>query len=314
LPSNCNRSYFIKELFQKIIITESTLTSYSQLTLKNKAWVKKVFYSASAGIILIGITGFVIIHLSNKNHALKIQSYIQQYKTAEIKLKNKELIPTSALTLLNPLSSIIATHRIENFWVEIFPFYKPAKIKLTATDTLWELLEIKFLPCIATRLENLLVIYRNQPARLQETLNGYLALGNPHQFSTNGVKNVMLYDWSYNLRLNTEQQQELKYYLEQALLKQKHSLPLNKNLITQTVIILKNTPPEQKIYEAIKNQAFTASNPQLNLWQKLGNQATKLLTANYSLLLPAWLTRTAFIIFYLFHFLSVFKVTQKIKP
>lgn len=302
VSSSRYQTYFVKNLFRKVIIPQTkmiTTPNYPTRVENKRLWKRRIINSLIILMLAIGAIQLNFTLIEYKRRLLLLEPWIQQTRLAVDHLYNKDLTLESAFPALDSFkrATQIYLSPIRQFF--IFPFHKHASIRLGLEEAQQRILQELFLPALSFRLESLLSTHENrasvgisedpddQSVLLLKILKGYYFLGNPKKYPDEWLKNACLYDWNNLLKLEPYQKQVFNYYL--ALLLTHHFKPilLDEHLIHHSLNDLQKLTSAEWIYNRIKQQSKKRS--ELNLYQALGNKASQLFNP-ISVTIPALFT------------------------
>ncbi len=290
---NKDKSYFIQNLFQHIIIPDADLIDRSRIKKRFLIWATNAKYVIASLITIISILLLKQAYFNDKQNLLSIKNNLQTFSNNSLQLKDKNLSLTAILPLLAPLKNIITLEKDRKELLTLDQYSTP-QLKTTMDETLNHVLKVVFIPRLYERLETILTAEKNNPDTLYSAYKAYLFLGDPKKYPSTWFKNAIVYDWLHN---NASNQPDLQFYLNFILKMPINPFNLNNNLVASTKDILQNFPLDQNIFQTLKEQCDNSNLPTLDFTYLLGNQA-KTVFVNYPHIVPAFFTKNGYINIY----------------
>ncbi len=278
--SGTGRSYFINNLFSRVIFPEANLVGTDHKVELRRRWIRRAAFAgtllASAGLLLGWITSFT----KNQGAIADLENEIGNYQRTVTEVESGT---TDFARLVVPLDHLrIAT--------ELYPDDKPLlmglglyqgnKLDPSAHDAYRKFLETRFLYSIGARVEDMLREETDNRPLLAEALKVYLMLGHPERLDAGDVTLLMTTDWALRYPEDPQLQERLSQHLDVLLEKAFNRIPLNAGLVNQTRRILAQIPIEEEIYTKIKVRAEAKPELRLTLRALLGRDGERLFTSN----------------------------------
>ena len=271
--SGQGRSYFIHNLFRKVIFAESDLVGTDIKYEKRRRWLQRAVYAAAVVILGLGILLWFTSFTRNQITIDELETEIAQYQGG---VENLEYQQTNFSKLLPPLNHL---RQAAHIYPEDVPLlmgaglYQGDRLQPTAEDSYQRVLKGRFLFSIGKRLEDLIEVNIEKPEVLSLVLKSYLMLGEPSRLEKEEVKLLMGVDWSNSLGGDQNRVDELNQHLESLLAKNFEPLPLNLALVTQARSTLTRTRLSDQIYGRIKSDTQSHAPFDLELADIFGNKA-----------------------------------------
>ncbi len=264
------KSFFIKSLFAEVILPENNWVFQTADWRRRDLAMYRVTLITSAATLVIGI---VLLSLSFTSNSRKISSISEStpfYSQAihEFALGQRGLYDLApALIELNKIQDLY--HWKNRSWLTNLELYQPWSIHHQLKSIWQQSLASIFMPRVASRLENMLQDNQLSLEIVYQALKGYFVFSPQTIVDPHWLKAPISYDLSTHLKDQTHDQMLINNYLNEAINLPIPSFILNKQLVDQARIRLKEVPPVQFSYYEIKQEAENSSN-QFNLEELLG--------------------------------------------
>jgi type VI secretion system protein ImpL len=269
--SGQGRSYFIHDLFRKVIFPEASLVGTNSKLEKRRHLLQRLAYTGVTLIVALGVALWSISFTRNQQLVNDIDGQASQYQTTINGLAYQQ---DDITKLLVPLAHLRNATELPPTSVPLLMnagLYQGDKLQSAAQDAYKRLLSGRFLFSLGIRLESLIEANIDKPELLGLLLKSYLMLGDPAHLKAMEVKALLNVDWSNSV--TPLQREQLNKHLDELLQSRFTPLPLNLALVSQAREILTKTSLSEQIYSRIKSeksayQAFT-----LNQLELFGSQA-----------------------------------------
>ncbi len=253
--SGRGRSYFIHDLFKRVLFPEANLVGSDAKVEQRRAWLQRSAYVGALGITILTALGWTTSFTSNQLDIGALEEKVTEVQQGVSELPYQT---TNFTTLLKPLDEM--RQAAGHYDTDDVPLtmglglYQGDKLDPAANAAYLRLLQGRFLYSLGARLEQLLQ-NSTQPELLLEALKAYLMLGQPEHLQADNLKLFMSVDWSNTLTGESEQQNRLLDHLESLLASRFKPLPLNQTLVRQARQILTSVPMSRQLYARIQQHA-----------------------------------------------------------
>lgn len=263
------KSYFIKNLMNKVIFGESGLAGAN---LKVERLYKLAKSSGFALLIILPILlnlGWWMSYSNNKSVATDIDLNSEAVEEHIKKVSPQNSAMLAVLPLLNEAHAMPLGYAVRD---DSSPFshrlglHQGKRLGDNGTIPAYQrLLENAFLPRLMVRMERVLKESMNDPDQAYQVLKAYLMLGNPNRMETEFVSEWVHNDWDATLSrvMSAEQLEQLGGHLDALLEMEPLTLPfdLDNNLIMTARDMLSRTTLGERIYAIIKSEHQNEGKP-----------------------------------------------------
>ncbi|MCF6281087.1 MAG: type VI secretion system membrane subunit TssM [Candidatus Polarisedimenticolaceae bacterium] len=274
--SGRGRSYFIHDLFTRVLFPEANLVGSDQKVERRRAWLQRSTYIGALGLTILTALGWTTSFTTNQLNIGGLEERVTEYQQSVSELPYQT---TDFATLLKPLDDL--RQAAGHYNPDDVPLtmglglYQGDKLDPAANAAYLRLLQGRFLYSLGARLEQQLQ-HSSHPELLLEALKAYLMLGQPEHLQVDNLKLFMSVDWSNTLAGESEQQNRLLSHLESLLASRFTPLPLNQNIVRQARHILTAVPMSRQLYARIQQQATAKRDLDFLLSNTLGRNGGEL--------------------------------------
>lgn len=258
--SGAGKSYFIKDLLQKVAFGESELAGTNLRLERRLAFLKHGAYVA-VGAVVLGLSAlWTYSYFQVKSDIQRAADLVAEAtaKTNAIDTANED--PLEILPVLDLAEQIpggyLDERADERPWR--FGLSQDDKVGTVAQASYRRLAEQLYLPRIILRLERQLGRGAESPDYTYEALKTYLMLDSRGPFDAPSISAFLKYDWLENLRreVTTEQRDALAHHLDALLEHPVVPLPLalDETVISQARREVAAMPLEERIYGRLKRR------------------------------------------------------------
>ena len=246
------RSYFIKNIFQKVIFPEAKLVGYSQRAQRRQTRKRKVALVSAAGVLTAVTMSSSMAYYENKSNLVEIKDNLKQYHKVAEQLQFDFNQEASILPLLTPLHNIIQLYQDSSLrWFKRLTLYYPYKITQASEQALNRTINYYLLPQIVERLEKELQQNLDNSRDVYDLLTAYLVFSNNPYIDKQSVIKPIEKIWSKNYENNFNLQNNLHHYLQFALLTGVDPQPLNQSLIHRAKNQIADQVPTEQAYQLL---------------------------------------------------------------
>lgn len=295
--SSLQQGCFIKNVFENIIIPESSLIYTGNIVDKTSRFFYKFICASALMLVLASLLYHSNAFFSAKSTTLNTEHYLQLFNNNLKNIENNDSTFKQVLLMLAPLKSAKELYSSKISSSAIHP-RQNIKIQNALDELTINALHKYLIPLVIKRLESQLIMYQNKPDMLYSTLKAYLFLGNPEHLPKQWLLQAMQMDWGHDAQYSTEERENLNNDL---LLSTTNIIPytLNNSLVSQTIAILKKIPTSERIYDSIKSQIEYSSSKPLELREAMGKNADIVFTKESTSSIPALYTLSGYQKYYL---------------
>ena len=272
MPANHKKgkSYFVKNLLQKVIFSESELVGVNRKFENKILWIQRISYAASISIAMIGALAWSTSFTLNERSIKRVDDKIFQYNDGISNINNNDFRSINEqLTHLNMADKIFPVDNNVPFSMQL-GLYQGKNFHESMRKAYINQLNTLFLPALKYRLEQQIQFSMNQPDYLFEALKAYLMLSLPERLEKDFIEHWMAIDWNTHMMGEAEQQKQLKLHLQELLNSEFSVIKLDRQLVESARTVLKKIPLHQQIYNRIKSEATNSDNDVFTFSGKLG--------------------------------------------
>jgi type VI secretion system protein ImpL len=256
------RSYFLRNLLQKVIFVESHVVERNAARDRRRRIVQAVGVAACVILLAGSLVAWIVSYSNNKNY---IASVYPRAKALDEKVKaTPNTTDDDLATLLPILDEARALPRSDKFDIDSpplsydFGLYQGDRVKTVANGTYDRLLEDLLMPRIAKRIRRLLV---EAPATdleaLYKRLEAYLMLYDPEHYKAQFLFDAVVADWRTNeaTSLPIEAQKALEQHIARLFADRlrQSPFPIEDALVSDARTRLASYTASQRLYSQLKS-------------------------------------------------------------
>ncbi len=253
LRSGQGKSYFIKDVLERVAFAESELAGTNRRLERQRAWMQ----NASYGLMLLCFIGLLGGWLTSWiNNTTYIEAVSLQASVADQKVRaidHRDVNPLAVLDALNTARAVPgAVEGGAKHWQMGFGLFQGDKLGQQARAAYRRVLEEALLPRLMLHLERQIQQGGNQSDYLYVALKSYLMLEKPQHYDSSVIEAFFRLDWLQPLSVQISKQQhaELSSHLSSLFGSYPRSLPfpLDQELIAQVRSVLMRLLPHERVY------------------------------------------------------------------
>jgi type VI secretion system protein ImpL len=267
------RSYFLTQLFDKVIFREAGLVSADDKVERRYRWTKRV---AFLGVFVAAISMGALwarSYVGNSKMLSETATSVEAYRTASAVIPPSPIGDTDLISLvpaLNILRDLPSNPTLEEKEKPAglgFGLYQGKVIGNQETLTYRASLNQHLLPRLLLRLENQMQANINNPDLLYEALRVYLTLGLVGPMNRELVGSWMQSDWELAFPGTSRDalRSDLNDHLTALLSAPLQPIALNNDLVEVVQRVLTQLPQSQRVYNGIINSAEATALPDWRL-------------------------------------------------
>lgn len=276
IPLALSKSFFIPELFKRIIIPEAKYfdggNKHSHLRL-----------AALVGALLLVIFGSKFYYTNYQQNI----SAIKAAQNAVASIKSEQNNNEQFINQLNTLLSIMTElHKIQDKWYLAFGLQEANHLNNKAGQIYYDILANQFSVYFQHAIESQLQMNQNQnSSQLYTTLKTYMMLGDSKHYEKIAILNWFKDYWP-KITADGKKQQQLQTHLNNYLGKFIPHLTINNQLVDNTRQILNSLPRAKLVLAILQNQYSRPSiklfsNPENNVFNNLPNEIPAIFNIAY---------------------------------
>jgi len=265
--SQQGKSFFLGDLFKRIIFPESELVGSNRHYETLFRWVQHISY---ASIVAIGIS-LIVVWLGsmtrNEMFMSEVQGHVSDFNRVNSRVNTWDNDLRKILPALNSLAKASRVYdQEEHPWLSGMGLYD-GNVDLTANRAYESQLKALFLPRLIKELES----YIKQGHRggdLYNTFRTYMMFSKLEYLDKKIILDWFKSNWKKRLNREATVRKELEEHLVYLLSLELQKITLNNTLISQTRSLLLRIPVSKRIYSRIKAKPEYAGN--IDLLNQIG--------------------------------------------
>ncbi|QHQ36541.1 type VI secretion system membrane subunit TssM [Algicella marina] len=267
------RSYFLTNLFDKVMFPEAGLVSADDKVERRYRWARAGAIAAALAVS-IGCGAFwANSFIGNRQLLATATADIDRYRALSSAIPGNPIGDSdllNALPALNTLRDLPANPAVTDAVVPArlgFGLYQGEHVGNQVAQTYRSALNQHFLPRLLLRLEEQMQGNINNSEFLYEALKVYLMLGLQGPMSSDLIKDWMEIDWSltYPGEANVQVRADFAFHLDELLSQPMLAIELNGPLVEQVQVLLSELPLAERIYSGIVNSPAATALPEWRL-------------------------------------------------
>lgn len=268
--SGQGRSYFLTNLFKKIIFPESGIGGTNQRAERQRTLLQWGSYAAAAIITVSATAIWTVGYSRNISNLEIIQAHITEFERQKAKLYPDSLLQQT-LPALNTLRAATDIYNTESIGMAaVLGLSKEGTMESALNDAYHRALRTEFLPRLGQRLEIQLRTPNAPTDFLQGALKVYLMLGDKSHLDPELVKLWMELDWKSAFAGSPSRQQEMQQHLTALLSEDFQAINTNESLVVLTRNTLNQVPLADRVYARIKQESAALRDLNINLKNIIG--------------------------------------------
>ncbi len=276
------RSYFITDLFKKVVFAESEIAGTNRRVELQRAWLQRAAYAGSIAVTALLIVAWAVSYASNR--AL-INDTVEKTQAAAQALDDTpmdNLDPLVVLPALDATRNIAASQGEGPGLLGRMGLYQGAKLDDQADSAYRRVLVEILLPRLMLRMEDQLRTGGPSPDFQYEALKAYLMLDSRDYYDAEEIGAWIQFDFASNVRrqINTAQRESIAGHLDALFAEQPIPLPLplDQNLITSTQRTVARMPTEERVYSRLKRKGIGGDLREFTVFNAAGPRSSLVFT------------------------------------
>jgi type VI secretion system protein ImpL len=270
-----NESYFLYQLFNRVILPESKILGFSQ----RHARVRTFLYRAAWVLAPLSVMSFAWAYDTAYHESTVSAQYVLDNVT-QFQLATNKLSPTDddlvdTLPALNALHQALISASATGMSTLLFPSYA---LYGQAKSALNRGLHSVFLPRVAANIESSLDAGGMDTNELYANLKGYLAFSPSHYTEPTAIKAPMELKWAKAYPDDPRVQNNLRYYISRAAMLTLDPLPLDRPLINKVRLELQEVVPSRRAYALLTIKGLASDYPDIDLSSVVGEGFKQIFT------------------------------------
>jgi type VI secretion system protein ImpL len=274
--SGIGRSYFINNLFRRVIFPEANLVGTDPGVERRRRWIRRGAFASIFLATIALVLGWVTSFTGNQTAIAHVEQAVDAFERTAAEVPPGSTDFERVVVPLDHLREVADVYPDDTPLRLGLGLYQGDKLDPAAQSAYRKVLQTRFLYSIGARVEDILQQETNDRPLLAEALKVYLMLGNPDRLDAKTVTLFMTADWALHYPGKPDLQERLTQHLETLLQKRFQRLQLHAGLVQQTRRILAEVPVEQDIYTKVKVRGEARPELRLTLVDLLGRDGNRI--------------------------------------
>jgi len=273
------KSYFLSRLLGEVVFAESGIAGTNLRWERRRTYAALAAYAALAVLTVGAIVAWSVSYLNNRRYVDEVAARVEAARKIVQATPNR---PTADLrpvvAALDTVKALAKPGQGDTVpWSLGFGLYQGDKLDSAARRAYERMLVDAVQPRLALRVEEQLRAGGGVTETLYEALKAYLMLNQPERFDDAALKRYFEADWDARLarELSNEERARLSEHLD-ALLAQDavaSPLPLDKELVKHTRLVLGADPLPRRIYNRMRHYGLGSGFPEFTIESAAGSKA-----------------------------------------
>lgn len=264
--------FFLKKLFQEIIIPEAWLIEHHRYHYSLKYWMQYFFYGITMSVMLFGSLALIEGHFYNKHRAVQATHYLDALQ-ARISANSPVLSVKEALPNWELFRKAWEVYSLDpHHWLLSYRVYQSPMVEERLKKALQKALTVEFLPLLLRKLEGLLKKEDDDFEEKEVIFKGYLVLGYPTRLPPAWLATAAVQSWQKNILLTVDERQALKKHLDFMLDNGFKPLRLNETLVNIFKSELFKKPLAFRVYRALNDKIKGEPNKSFDIFQSINKE------------------------------------------
>lgn len=266
------RSYFITDLFRKIIFQESGLAGVNPRLEKRRRWIQAAAYMGSIVLAVLASFAWITSYTANKGYLEEVGQGLTRYQELAASAAGERATLEQVLPKLDALRSLMDEAGQYNDSVPLHMrmwLFQGASMSESVEDAYRRELNETLGPTVMSILESRIRENTGNPQLLYEYLKAYMMLGNPERLDARQLSFLIAAEWRRSYAAEGDMYTRLKQHTD-FLFDQVQPFPVNQRLIAGAQATLAQSPLSEFLYSRLKLDALAYEKDDLVLSDRLG--------------------------------------------
>lgn len=266
------RSYFITDLFRKIIFQESGLAGVNPKLERRRRWLQGGAYIASIALALLASFAWITSFTANKSYLGEVEDGLVAYQQLADASSGSRASLDEALPRFDALRNLrdIAGQHADSVPLHMRMWlYQGNNMTESVEDAYRRELNEKLGPTVMSILETRIRENAGNPQLLYEYLKAYMMLGDPERLEPKQLSFLIAAEWRRSFASDGDKYSRLKTHSD-FLFDHVQPYPVNQRLIAGAQATLAQAPLSEFLYSRLKLDALEYEKDDLVLTARLG--------------------------------------------
>jgi type VI secretion system protein ImpL len=267
------RSYFITQLFRKIIFQESGLAGVNPRVEKQRRWLQAAAYVGSISLAVLATFAWIMSFSANRSYLAEVTDSLSDYQQSASIATGPRASIEQVLPRLDSLRRVldVASQHDESVPMHMRMWlYQGRAMQGRVGDAYLRELNATLGPTVITILETRIRENAGNPQLLYEYLKAYMMLGDPERLQSQQLAFLIGEEWRRSYSASPELYSRLRshtdYLFENGVL----PYAVNQRLIAGAQATLAQAPLSDFLYSRLKLDALAYDDRDLVLTNELG--------------------------------------------
>ena len=267
------RSYFITDLFRKILFQESGLAGVNPRIERRRRWLQGAAYIGSIALGVLATIAWIGSYASNKSYLGEVGDAVTRYQqTASVAMGERASIEQvlPRLDSLRQVYDVASQHEGHVPWHMRMWLYQGRAMEERVGDAYLRELNQSLGPTVLRILETRIRENASNPQLLYEYLKAYLMLGDPDRLDARQLAFLVGEEWRRNYSSDGALYSRLKMHTDFLFEHGAQPFPINQRLVASAQSTLASAPLSEFLYSRMKLDALEFESEDLHLTRVIG--------------------------------------------
>ena len=267
------RSYFITDLFRRIIFQESGLAGVNPRVERRRRWLQAAAYIGSISLAVLATIAWITSYSANRNYLSEVTDSLSGYEQSASITTGPRASIEQVLPRLDSLRQVldVASQHAEGVPLHMRMWlYQGRAMQDRVNDAYLRELNATLGPTVMTILETRIRENAGNPQLLYEYLKAYMMLGDPERLQSQQLAFLVGEEWRRSYSQSPELYARLRNHTDYLFEKGVLPYPVNLRLIAGAQATLSQAPLSDFLYSRLKLDALAYNDDDLILTRQLG--------------------------------------------
>lgn len=279
--STQGKSYFIHNLFQKLVFAESELVAANRGYETNMRWARNIGYgmtlTVAAGMAALWSTSYGL----NESRLNQVQQHVDQYIAQKTLLTGTEK-PDQVTSVMQPLGALSAIYQPQkDGWNLRFGLYQGNALNEQVAAEYERTIRKYFYRSLHNQLAFQITQNQGVPEYLHHALKAYLMLSLPERLDKRYVETWLRADWQNRYAGQPDQLSALNQHLDRWMEMDWPVLPADDALVENSRRALRQVPLAQQIYVSLQSKAKKRAATEYRFDRQIGQGMHKVFSGEF---------------------------------
>ena len=267
------RSYFITDLFRKILFQESGLAGVNPRIERRRRWLQGAAYIGSIALAVLATLAWIGSFASNKGYLGEVGDSVTRYQQSASVAMGERASIEQVLPRLDSLRQVYDVAAQHDGSVPLHMrmwLYQGKAMEERVGDAYLRELNQSLGPTVLRILETRIRENLSNPQLLYEYLKAYMMLGDPDRLDARQLAFLVGEEWRRNYSSDGGLYSRLKMHTDFLFEKGAQPFPINQRLVASAQSTLASAPLSEFLYSRLKLDALEFESEDLHLTRIIG--------------------------------------------